>query len=90
MTVKLVKPVSAEAKAKAFIEGADHPQAPIAQPPAIEPKPEAPKPEAKVMINMRLNADLLERVDAAAKRLAITRTGFVSMALAEKLEALKQ
>jgi hypothetical protein len=91
MTVKLVKPVSADAKAKAFIEAADHPQAPIVPPPAApEPKPEAPEPAAKVMVNMRLDPELLQRVNAAAKRLSITRTGFVSMALAEKLEKLAE
>jgi predicted transcriptional regulator len=37
-------------------------------------------------INMRIDADLVRRMDAAAKRMSITRTAFVSMTIAKAVE----
>jgi hypothetical protein len=41
---------------------------------------------AKMTINMRIDADLVRRMDAAAKRKGITRTAFVSMTMTKVLE----
>ena len=37
-------------------------------------------------INMRIDADLVRRMDAAAKRMGITRSAFVSIMMAKALE----
>jgi hypothetical protein len=41
---------------------------------------------AKMTINMRIDADLVRRMDAAAKRMGITRSAFVSTMMARVLE----
>jgi len=42
--------------------------------------------EAKITINMRIDADLVRRMDAAAQRTGITRSAFVSTMMAKALE----
>jgi hypothetical protein len=41
---------------------------------------------AKTTVNMRIDADLVHRMDAAAKRMGITRSAFVSIMMAKALE----
>ena len=41
---------------------------------------------AKMTINMQIDADLVRRTDAAARRMGITRSAFVSIMMAKALE----
>lgn len=84
MAIKMphnVKPSSADAKADAFISGASlkaeapAPAKPKAEPAALE----------KVVVNMRFDPVLLERVDASAKKRGISRTAWLHWAAAEML-----
>ena len=72
----------AEAVIEAFIAGA--PDASAVQ--VAEPKPKPSKP-AKVMINLQMPADLLARVDGAASRLSLTRSGFIKLVLTHAIQA---
>ena len=73
-----VKPASAEQKAEAFISGAGLAGSPKAS--TAEPE------EARVVVNMRFDAALLKRVDAAAKRQGISRTAWLHVAASKALE----
>jgi hypothetical protein len=77
VTIKMphaVKLVSDDAKAAAFI-GAASATREIQDDPA-----------GKVVVNMRFDAQLLARVDAAARRQGISRTAWLHVAAARALE----
>jgi hypothetical protein len=80
MTIKMphaVKPVSAQAKAVAFIAGAGGAKA----------APVSDEITGKTVVNMRFDANLLRRIDTAAKRQGISRTAWLLVAAAKALEA---
>jgi hypothetical protein len=85
MAIKMphnVKPSSADAKAEAFISGASM----KAETPApAKAKAAAPAALEKVVVNMRFDPVLLERVDASAKKRGISRTAWLHWAAAEML-----
>jgi len=72
-----VKPASAEQKAEAFISGA-----------GLAPRADATETEteAKAVVNMRFDAVLLKRIDAAAKRQGISRTAWLHVAASRALD----
>jgi hypothetical protein len=72
-----VKPASAEKKAEAFISGAGS-----AREAGAGANPEA----GKTVVNMRFDAALLQRIDADAKRLGISRTAWLHVAASKVLE----
>jgi predicted DNA binding CopG/RHH family protein len=72
---------SAEAKANAFISGAD---LKTAAPSPVKAQA-ALAPTGKVVVNMRFDPVLLERVDASAKKRGISRTAWLHWAAAEML-----
>ena len=73
-----VKSASAERKAEAFISGAG-----VAGSAAAS----ADEPEGgKAVVNMRFDAALLKRIDAAAKRQGISRTAWLHVAASKALE----
>ncbi len=73
-----VKPANSDKRAEAFISGAGLPS-PSA--------PSARAPEgSKVVVNMRFDAALLQRIDAAAKRQGISRTAWLHGAASKALE----
>ena len=70
------EPVSAERKAEAFISGAGSNAA------------NANEPDTrKAVVNMRFDAALLKRIDAAAKRQGISRTAWLHVAASKALES---
>jgi hypothetical protein len=71
-----VKPASVEQKAEAFISGAG-----LAPRAATETET-----EAKAVVNMRFDAALLKRIDAAAKRQGISRTAWLHVAASRALD----
>lgn len=81
MAIKMLRPVKPETsdrKAEDFIKGAGTGPAKVEEP-AI---PEA----SKAVVNMRFDSVLLERIDAAARRLGISRTAWLHVAAAKALE----
>jgi hypothetical protein len=70
-----VKPASVEQKAEAFISGA-----------GLAPRADATETEAKAVVNMRFDAALLKRIDAAAKRQGISRTAWLHVAASRALD----
>jgi hypothetical protein len=75
MTIKMahnVKPANNDQKAAAFIAGAGAPQ---------------DEGAGKTVVNMRFDAPLLARVDAAAKRQGISRTAWLHVAAARALDS---
>lgn len=66
-----VKPASAEKKAEAFISAA-----------SVARNSEA----GKTVVNMRFDAALLQRIDADARRLGISRTAWLHVAASKALE----
>jgi hypothetical protein len=81
MTIKMpsARPPSAEAKADAFISGAGaHKIAPAPAP--------APVEAGKKVVNMRLDAALLRQIDRAARKAGTSRTGWLSVKIAEVLK----
>ena len=72
-----VKPASSERKAEKFISGAGG-------------LPRAPAPTetetSKTVVNMRFDTALLQRIDAAARRLGISRTAWLHVAASKALE----
>jgi hypothetical protein len=84
MAIKMphnVRSDSAEAKADAFISGAGLKTAT----PSPAKAHTAPAPTEKVVVNMRFDPVLLERVDASAKKRGISRTAWLHWAAAEML-----
>jgi hypothetical protein len=79
MTIKMphnVKPGD-DRKAKAFLAGAAR----------FKATPAAPDDTAgKAVVNMRFDAPLLARIDAAAKRQGISRTAWLHVAASRALE----
>jgi hypothetical protein len=77
MTIKMphtVKPGN-DMRAKAFIAG------------GLKATPAAPDDSAgKAVVNMRFDAPLLARIDAAAKRQGISRTAWLHVAASRALE----
>jgi hypothetical protein len=70
---------AAEKKAQAFIDGAGK---------GLAPTPQVAEPDKpKMVVNMKLDVVLVRRIDAAAKRMGVSRTAWMSMAAGEKLEA---
>jgi hypothetical protein len=52
------------------------------------PQPQGAEPgKPKMVVNMKLDVALVRRIDAAAKRMGVSRTAWMSMAAGEKLEA---
>jgi hypothetical protein len=72
---------SAEAKADAFISGAGSKTTPT---PVRQGQTARTAPE-KVVVNMRFDPTLLERVDASARKRGISRTAWLHWAAAEML-----
>lgn len=70
------RPANADQKAEAFISGAG----------AAKLAPVTDENAGKVTVNMRFDADLLRRIDAAAKRQGISRTAWLHVAAAKSLE----
>jgi len=64
-----------EAKADSFIAGAA--------------KPTGDQEQNRKPIMIRVQPEMLERIDRAAKRLGLTRTGFIISSTAEKLERME-
>lgn len=52
----------------------------------IEKKPVAKADEGKSVVNMRMDNDLLARIDAAAKRMGIGRTAWLHVAANKMLD----
>jgi hypothetical protein len=77
----IVNQNAAEAKADAFISGAS---LKAASPSPAKAQP-APAPTEKVVVNMRFDPVLLERVDASARKRGISRTAWLHWAAAEML-----
>jgi hypothetical protein len=73
MAINMRKPV--EAKAEAFIANASHSQ----------PAGHSPEEASKAVVNIRFDAALLGRVDAAARRLGISRTAWLHVAASSML-----
>ena len=71
-------PANAETAAEAFIAGAGQGAA-----------PEKQRDANKVPTMIRVDPDLLERVDKAAKRLGLSRSAFMVSSAAEKLERME-
>jgi hypothetical protein len=70
------RPANSDQKAEAFISGAG----------AARMAPSVDENAGKVVVNMRFDADLLRRIDAAAKRQGISRTAWLHVAAAKALE----
>jgi hypothetical protein len=83
MAIKMphaVKSANADQKAEAFISGAGIPRvAPV-------PAPVADNEASKTTVNMRFDAALLKRIDAAAKKQGISRTAWLHVAASKALE----
>ncbi len=79
-----VVPAADDRQAEAFISGAGQ------QPAQPSPDP-APKEaqENKKPIQIRVDPELLKRIDRAAKRLGISRSAFIVSSTAEKLESME-
>ena len=78
MTVKIphaAKPAVSDRKAEAFISGAGAASAAPADTKA-----------GKVTVNMKFDAELRRRVDAAARRQGISRTAWLSVAASKALD----
>ena len=74
-----VKPANTDKRAEAFISGAGGlPRAPA----PTEAEPEG----SKTVVNMRFDTALLQRIDAAARRLGIGRTAWLHVAASKALE----
>jgi hypothetical protein len=71
-----IKQADAAQKAEAFISGAGLPRSPT--PTEAE--------GSKTVVNMRFDTALLQRIDAAAKRLGISRTAWLHVAASKALE----
>lgn len=59
----------------------------------MEDRSKAPRPEnggGRVRIDARVPADILTRIDEAARRLGLTRSGFLISSAVEKVERLKK
>ena len=81
MAIKMphvVKPVSSEQKAEAFISGAGLPR------PASAPVPD--HEAGKTTVNMRFDTALLKQIDSAAKRQGISRTAWLHVAASKALD----
>jgi hypothetical protein len=73
-----VKPANTDKRVEAFISGAGLSSPPVAS---------TGRPEAgKVVVNMRFDSALLQRIDAEAKRLGISRTAWLHVAASLALE----
>ena len=82
MAIKMphkVKQADADQKVEAFISGAG--ELPRAQTPTT-----GEAEGSKVVVNMRFDASLLQRIDAAARRLGISRTAWLHVAASKALE----
>jgi hypothetical protein len=80
MIIKLphvVRPVSSDEKAAAFISGAGAPRSPA---------PVGDQEAGKTTVNMRFDAALLKRIDRAAKGQGISRTAWLHVAASKALE----
>jgi hypothetical protein len=54
----------------------------------LRANPQLAEPDKpKMVVNMKLDVVLVRRIDAAAKRMGVSRTAWMSMAAGEKLEA---
>jgi len=71
-----VKPANTDKRAEAFISGAGLPHPPT----------EAEAEGSKTVVNMRFDTALLQRIDAAARRLGISRTAWLHVAASKALE----
>jgi hypothetical protein len=78
MTIKMpsAKLVSVDRRATEFISRAG----------ADQPSPAVDEVTKKTVVNMRLDTELLRRIDLAAKRQGITRTAWLSVAAARMLD----
>lgn len=72
-------PVDTEREAEAFISGAGKPAPALVD----EPRRQNKKPTP-----IRIDPDLLERIDRAAKRMGISRSAFIVSSVAERLERM--
>ena len=72
------RPAHVETAAESFIAGAG--QGPAA---------EKPRDGNRVPIMIRIDPNLLERIDKGAKRLGLTRSAFIVSSAAEKLELME-
>jgi hypothetical protein len=70
------RPANTDQKAEAFISGAG----------TAKLAPVADENTGRAVVNMRFDADLLRRIDAAAKRQGISRTAWLHVAAAKALE----
>jgi hypothetical protein len=78
-----IAPLSNDEPALKFIEGADKTE-PQPETPAHKPEPEK-EPDAKPIIVRGIDAELMRRLDAEAKRRRVSRAAMVRMLLAEHL-----
>jgi hypothetical protein len=81
MAIKMphaVKSANADQKADAFISGAGAPRVAVA--------PLADAEAGKTTVNMRFDAALLKRIDAAARSQGISRTAWLHVAASKALE----
>jgi hypothetical protein len=88
MTIKMphtVKSGSDDKKAEAFIAGAFK-AAPAVREAAPAPAAAQDDNAGKAVVNMRFDAQLLARIDAAAKRQGISRTAWLHVAASKALE----
>jgi len=74
-----VKPAKSDKRAEAFISGAGG--LPRTQTPT-----EAEAERSKTVVNMRFDTALPQRIDAAARRLGISRTAWLHVAASKALE----
>lgn len=74
MTIKMA-PKAADKKAEAFIAGSSKK--------GTDQSPDS----GKVVVNLRMDADLLGRIDAAAKRMGISRTAWLHVVASKALDA---
>jgi hypothetical protein len=71
-------PANVETAAETFIAGA-----------GLEPPAEKQRDPNKVPTMIRIDPNLLERIDKGAKRLGISRSAFIVSSAAEKLERME-
>ena len=75
-----VKPANTDKRAEAFISGAG------GLPRRAQTSTEAEPEGSKTVVNMRFDTALLQRIDAAARKLGISRTAWLHVAASKALE----
>lgn len=74
-----IAPAKVEERADRFIEG--RPAVP-----AAAPLPDVARAARKAVVNLRMDVDLLRRIDREAKRVGISRSAWLHVASYEKLD----